>query len=198
MKQDKQTCFPIITGKLQKQFENECGEKTDETPQICGYYGRAWQGALAVLKAQIECYAGIALWRTMLHKERINQMKYKLENVSSEEQSYLFVLAENDTHSETRIGYLRGDFGCDGDEFWHTWFPCNEEFNVSEFKADLDAVIDWLRSNRESALLKDRRTMDAVCRQYPENHMENQWRLVLLQDRKREIYILSPLLYRYW
>ena len=58
-------------------------------------------------------------------------MKYKLENVSSEEQSYLYAPAENDVHSETRIGYLRGDFGRDGDEFWHTWFPCYEELNVS-------------------------------------------------------------------
>ena len=41
MKQDKQTCFPIITADVQKQFEKECGGKPDETPEICGYYGRA-------------------------------------------------------------------------------------------------------------------------------------------------------------
>lgn len=102
-------------------------------------------------------------------------MKYKLENVSSEEQSYLYTPAENDPHSKSRIGYLRGDFGHDGDEFWHTWFPCQEELNVSEFKVDLDAVINWLRSNGDNALLKDRITMDAICKLYPENHMENQW-----------------------
>ena len=41
MKQDKQTCFQIITKEVQKQFEKECGDKSDETPEICGYYGRA-------------------------------------------------------------------------------------------------------------------------------------------------------------
>ncbi len=41
MKQDKQTCFPIITGELQTQFEKEFGDKPDEVPEICGYYGRA-------------------------------------------------------------------------------------------------------------------------------------------------------------
>ena len=41
MKQDKQMCFPIITKEVQKQFEKECGDKPDETPEICGYYGRA-------------------------------------------------------------------------------------------------------------------------------------------------------------
>ena len=41
MKQDKQTCFPIITKEAQIQFEKEYGDKPDETPEICGYYGRA-------------------------------------------------------------------------------------------------------------------------------------------------------------
>lgn len=46
-------------------------------------------------------------------------MKYKLERVSSEEQSYLYAPAENDVHNKNRIGHLRDDFGHDGDEFWH-------------------------------------------------------------------------------
>ena len=96
-------------------------------------------------------------------------MKYKLENVSSEEQSYLYAPAENDVHSKTRIGHLRGDFGRDGDEFWHTWFPFNEEMNVPKFKIDLGAVVDWLRSDTEYPLLKDRKSMDAVCRRYNTN-----------------------------
>ena len=41
MKQDKQSYFPIITGDVQKEFEKESGDKPDETPEICGYYGRA-------------------------------------------------------------------------------------------------------------------------------------------------------------
>ena len=102
-------------------------------------------------------------------------MKYKLEKVSSEEQSYLYAPAENDTHSETRIGHLRGDFGRDGDEFWHTWFPFNEEMNVPKFKNDLGEVVEWLRGDSEFPLLKDRKSMAAVCSRYPENHMENQW-----------------------
>ena len=132
-------------------------------------------GALAVLMAQIECYAGIARWQIMQQKERIRIMKYKLEKVSSEEQAYLYAPAENDVHSKTRIGHLRGDFGLDGDEFWHTWFPFNEEMNVPKFKIDLGEVVEWLRSDTEYPLLKDRKSMDAVCRRYPENRMENQW-----------------------
>lgn len=41
MKQDVQTYFPIITREVQKQFEDESGDKPDEVPVICGYYGRA-------------------------------------------------------------------------------------------------------------------------------------------------------------
>ena len=33
--------FPIITEKLQRQFEKKCKETRDQTPDICGYYGRA-------------------------------------------------------------------------------------------------------------------------------------------------------------
>lgn len=102
-------------------------------------------------------------------------MKYKLEKVSSEEQSYLYAPAENDVHSKTRIGHLRGDFGLDGDEFWHTWFSFNEEMNVPKFKIDLGEVVEWLRSDTEYPLLKDRKSMDTVCRRYSENRMENQW-----------------------
>lgn len=41
MKHERKTCFPIITGELQTQFEKEFGDKPDEVPEICGYYGRA-------------------------------------------------------------------------------------------------------------------------------------------------------------
>lgn len=41
MKLNEQTVFPVITKKLQKQFERDCSNKPDETPEICGYYGRA-------------------------------------------------------------------------------------------------------------------------------------------------------------
>ena len=32
------------------------------------------------------------------------------------------------------VGYLRGDFGRDGNEFHHTWFNYNEKLNNDKFK----------------------------------------------------------------
>lgn len=102
-------------------------------------------------------------------------MKYQLLCVPENEQSYLYVPADSDPHAKMRIGHLRGDFGCDGDEFWHTWFPCHEELNTQEFKQELGNVVDDLRENTEHPLLKDRRSMASVCGRFPDNCMLNQW-----------------------
>ena len=38
------------------------------------------------------------------------------------------------------VGHIRMDFGSGGKEFWHTWWPHNEDrFNTLEFKEELQA-----------------------------------------------------------
>ena len=50
------------------------------------------------------------------------------------------------------VGHLRMDFGHGEKEFWHTWWPRGpEELNSSEFKAELQEVVDELRTS----VLKD-------------------------------------------
>ena len=54
------------------------------------------------------------------------------------------------TPAENRcVGHVRIDFGRDGTEFWHTWWPheaCDRLKNA-RFTADLDDVIYELRKN---------------------------------------------------
>lgn len=46
------------------------------------------------------------------------------------------------------VGHIRMDFGSGGKEFWHTWWPHNEDrFNTLEFKEELQAIVDTLRAN---------------------------------------------------
>lgn len=60
------------------------------------------------------------------------------------------------------IGHVRMDFGHGGKEFWHTWHPHGpEEWNSTEFKAELTQVVDTLREN----VLKDLPSMKAYCHQ---------------------------------
>ena len=58
------------------------------------------------------------------------------------------------------IGHVRMDFGHRGQEFWHTWWPRGpEELNSPEFKAELQEVVDELRTS----VLKDLAGMTKYC-----------------------------------
>lgn len=59
------------------------------------------------------------------------------------------------------VGHLRMDFGSSGKEFWHTWWPHNDDkFNTEEFKNDLQVVVDYLRVDGP---LKDLQSMKTYC-----------------------------------
>lgn len=59
------------------------------------------------------------------------------------------------------VGYLRGDFGQSGKQFWTTWFDNREDWNTPEFKHDLQRTIDRLRY--ETKQLADRDQLSALC-----------------------------------
>lgn len=58
------------------------------------------------------------------------------------------------------IGHVRIDFGHEGKEFWHTWWPRGpEELNTQEFKDELTKVVNDLRKG----VLKDLSSMRRYC-----------------------------------
>ena len=64
------------------------------------------------------------------------------------------------------IGYLRGDFGGGGKEFWSTWFQHNfGELNDEKFKVIFDAIINKMRE--PCGVLSNRESMRAYCRTQP-------------------------------
>ena len=59
------------------------------------------------------------------------------------------------------VGHVRIDFGHGGKEFWHSWWPHNgDQFNTGEFKGELQAFVDMLRTDGP---LKDLATMRNYC-----------------------------------
>ena len=50
-------------------------------------------------------------------------MNQQLNNITPKELKLLFRLDGNDPCREHLIGYVRGDFGKSGNEFYTTWFP---------------------------------------------------------------------------
>ena len=84
------------------------------------------------------------------------------------------------------VGHLRMDFGHDGKEFWHTWWPHNEDrFNTPEFKEVLQRFVDDLR---QTGLLKNLGAMDAYCWQHGGS---------ITEDRRSYGYIAETENYRF-
>lgn len=58
------------------------------------------------------------------------------------------------------VGHVRADFGPDGNEFWHSWWPHkNDRLNTQRFKEELTDVINSLRADDP---LKDRTGMEII------------------------------------
>jgi len=62
------------------------------------------------------------------------------------------------------IGYLRGDFGRQGNEFWHNWFENDSGRKTPEFQAEFQTVMDTLRWD----VLKDYKSSADYCSKHPE------------------------------
>lgn len=104
-------------------------------------------------------------------------MKFELKTMSEAERKMVFGLEDNDPCKQHLIGYVRGDFGRKGDEFWTNWFPEDESKNTEHFKEVLTEVIDSFRESQECPALRDYRGMQNVCWDHPE------WKLHPYGDR---------------
>lgn len=88
---------------------------------------------------------------------------YELETVTEDELS----LAYSDDKAERgNIGYLRGDFDRGGNNFYSNWFENNRELKSNDFTKELNKVIDYFRETTINPVLKDRSSMQKVCREY--------------------------------
>ena len=64
------------------------------------------------------------------------------------------------------IGYLRGDFGTTGKEFYSSWFNNTAYLKTPEFQAELDQVINALREDSQyGGILADRHSLSNACHQ---------------------------------
>lgn len=67
------------------------------------------------------------------------------------------------------IGYLRGDFGDKGQEFYYTWFPgCADSLNDASFKLLFDVFVNDLRRD----VLRSRNNMEKYFNEHPEFELE--------------------------
>ena len=87
--------------------------------------------------------------------------KFSVRPASPNEAGLFYSLPPDQDAELGAIGHVRIDFGGEGKEFWHTWWPRGkEELNSPEFKAELQELVNELR---ETGPLKSLSAMYNYC-----------------------------------
>lgn len=84
------------------------------------------------------------------------------------EQKYTYAQSHQLEGQTGSIGYLRGDFGSDGKQFFSSWFDHRQSLKTDVFKSELDEVINALRSE-QYGLLQNRTAMVRYVREFPDS-----------------------------
>ena len=92
----------------------------------------------------------------------------EIREITPEERKYTYAQSMQIQGQTGSIGYLRGDFGSRGDEFFTTWNDHRKQWKTDEFKAELDEVINALRS-KEYGLLESRSSMKNYAGKSPDS-----------------------------
>ena len=90
----------------------------------------------------------------------------ELRELTQPEQKYTYRQSHQLDAQTGCIGYLRGDFGTTGKEFYSSWFDSMAYLKTPEFQAELDHVINALREDSQhGGILADRSSLSNACRQ---------------------------------
>ncbi|MDR1892627.1 MAG: hypothetical protein LBQ48_06435 [Oscillospiraceae bacterium] len=73
-------------------------------------------------------------------------MDFKPEKVETRENELFYRLDGEAAERHGFVGYLRGDYGRDGKEFWTTWFNGQRRLKSSSFKREFNSLIGWLKA----------------------------------------------------
>jgi len=72
-------------------------------------------------------------------------MKYTFLETTPEEKHLSYRLGREDVERHGQIGYLRGDFGKNGDEFWASFFDTRPQLKTPSFREEFNDTIGFLR-----------------------------------------------------
>ena len=99
--------------------------------------------------------------------------KFSVRPASPSEVGLFYALPKERDVELGTVGHIRIDFGRDGDEFWHTWWPRGDEsLNSPEFKAELQELVNELRAGGP---LKNLSAMYNYCGEHG-GQIEGGWR----------------------
>ena len=102
------------------------------------------------------------------------RMELHIRALTEAERKYTYKQSTQLEGQTGSIGYLRGDFGKHGNEFYTTWFDIRPVWKSESFQSELDEVITALRSD-EYGLLKDSATMSHFGRAQDDSIFEGNY-----------------------
>ena len=90
----------------------------------------------------------------------------ELRELTQPEQKYTYRQSHQLDAQTGCIGYLRGDFGSTGKEFFTSWFDNMAYLKTPEFQSELGQVVNALREDSQyGGILADRSSLSNACRQ---------------------------------
>ena len=99
-------------------------------------------------------------------------MEMTLRPMTGPEYFYCYAQSQQLSMQTGLIGHLRADMDTNGKGFFSNFFDFRESLKSPDFRADLQELIDELRSGKgEYNFLKDRDAMKAYCRKHPESNL---------------------------
>ena len=72
-------------------------------------------------------------------------MDYQFQKTTEHEFDLFFHMEGEAAEQHGFLGYLRGDYGRDGREFWTTWFDGQPDLKTDAFRDEFDGIINYLR-----------------------------------------------------
>ena len=99
-------------------------------------------------------------------------MKMDYRVLTEAERKYTFSQSQQLSMQTGLIGYLRADFGSNGNEFWTTWNDFRKDLKTDDFKKEFDLVINSYRFG-DGEFLSGRSTMSKFCYEHPESSYED-------------------------
>lgn len=91
-----------------------------------------------------------------------NERAFEIKGVQELEEPLFYSQVEQDKRTGC-IGHLCGTFGYSGKDFFTKWSEHQKEWKTTEFMEELDKIVNYLKSDFEYPLLKNRAEMLLLC-----------------------------------
>ncbi|MCM1284747.1 MAG: hypothetical protein NC213_09060 [Acetobacter sp.] len=89
------------------------------------------------------------------------------------EKKYAFAQSQQIRMQTGYVGYLRGDFGRNGSEFYSTWMDEIKDHKTPEFQSEFDDVINALRDDpKYRGILRNLDDMKLLCSTRPQSYIK--------------------------